>query len=187
MGLLLPNHSVLSGHPSPPAFPAETQEGARPGDSLLPAGRDFSTKAQVGQVLPQIFCWRKGKSKSNETARDKIGLRSGSPDDWKPQTSPLSHSPSPPGNQSFAFCLYRLVNYRCIMHMMGFPVAQLVKNPPAMQETWVQSLGWEDPLEKGTATHSSILAQRIPWTTQSMGSQRVRRDWATFASCIWYK
>ena len=43
-------------------------------------------------------------------------------------------------------------------------VAQLVKNPPAMQETWVQSLGWEDPLEKGKAIHSSILAQRIPWT-----------------------
>ena len=43
-------------------------------------------------------------------------------------------------------------------------VAQLVKNPPAMWETWVQSLGWEDPLEKGTATHSSILAWRIPWT-----------------------
>ena len=43
-------------------------------------------------------------------------------------------------------------------------VAQLVKNPPVMQETWVQSLGWEDPLEKGKATHSSILAWRIPWT-----------------------
>ena len=43
-------------------------------------------------------------------------------------------------------------------------VAQLVKNPPAMQETWVRFLGWEDPLEKGTATHSSILAWRIPWT-----------------------
>jgi len=41
-------------------------------------------------------------------------------------------------------------------------VAQLVKNPPAMWETWVQSLGWEDPLEKGTATHSSIMAWRIP-------------------------
>ena len=44
-------------------------------------------------------------------------------------------------------------------------VAQLVKNPPAMWEIWVQSLGWEDPLEKGKATHSSILAWRIPWTT----------------------
>ena len=43
-------------------------------------------------------------------------------------------------------------------------VAQLVKNLPAMQETWVRSLGWEDPLEKGKATHSSILAWRIPWT-----------------------
>ena len=42
-------------------------------------------------------------------------------------------------------------------------VAQLVKNSPAMQETWVKSLGWEDPLEKGKATHSSVLAWRIPW------------------------
>ena len=43
-------------------------------------------------------------------------------------------------------------------------LAQLVKNPSAMRETWVRSLGWEDPLEKGEATHSSILAWRIPWT-----------------------
>ena len=42
-------------------------------------------------------------------------------------------------------------------------VVQLVKNPPAMRETWVQSLGWEDPLEKEKATHSSILAWKIPW------------------------
>ena len=57
-------------------------------------------------------------------------------------------------------------------------VAQLVKNPPAMQETLVRSLGQEDPLEKGTATHSSIVPWRIPWTEepgslQSRGSQRV--------------
>ena len=52
-------------------------------------------------------------------------------------------------------------------------VAQLVKNPPAMWETWVQSLGWEDALEKGTATHSSILAWRIPRTIQLIGSQSV--------------
>ena len=44
-------------------------------------------------------------------------------------------------------------------------MAQTVKNPPAMQETWVRSLGQEDPLEEGKATHSSILAWRIPWTT----------------------
>jgi len=55
-------------------------------------------------------------------------------------------------------------------------VTQLVKNPPAMWETWVRSLGWEDPLEKGKATHSSILAWRIPWTVQSMGLQRVRHN-----------
>ena len=55
-------------------------------------------------------------------------------------------------------------------------VAQLGKNPPAMWETWVGSLGWGDPPEKGKATHSSILAWRIPWTIQSMGSQRVGHD-----------
>ena len=57
-------------------------------------------------------------------------------------------------------------------------VAQMVKNLPIMQQAQVQSLGWEDPLEKGLATHSSILAWRIPWTEepgriQSLGSQRV--------------
>ena len=51
-------------------------------------------------------------------------------------------------------------------------MAQLVKNPPAMWETWIRSLGWEDPLEKGKATYSSILAWRIPWTVHSMGLQR---------------
>ena len=51
-------------------------------------------------------------------------------------------------------------------------VAQLVKNSPVMQEIWVRSLGWEDPLEKGKTIHSSILAWRIPWTVQSMDSQR---------------
>ena len=54
-------------------------------------------------------------------------------------------------------------------------VAQLVKNLPAIRETWARSLGWEDPLEKGKAAHSRILAWRIPWT-QSMGLQRVRHD-----------
>jgi hypothetical protein len=60
-------------------------------------------------------------------------------------------------------------------------VAQTVKNLPAMQETWVQPLGREDPLEKEMATHSSILAWSIPWTEKpgrllSMGSQRVKHD-----------
>ena len=59
-------------------------------------------------------------------------------------------------------------------------VAQLVKNPAAIWETWVQSLGWEDPWEKRKATYSSILAWRIPWTVQSMGSQRVGQNSAPF-------
>ena len=63
-------------------------------------------------------------------------------------------------------------------------VAQTVKNLPAMQEIWVWSLVWEDPLEKGMATHSSIFAWRIPWAEepgglQSMGSERAGYDWAT--------
>ena len=51
-----------------------------------------------------------------------------------------------------------------LQHSWASQVVQMVKNLPAMRETWVQSLGWEDPLEKGKATHSSILAWRIPWT-----------------------
>ena len=73
------------------------------------------------------------------------------------------------------------------MKQQGFSCGSVVKNPPAKQETQVQSLGQEDPLEKGMASHSSIFAQRIPWTEepgglQSMGSQKSRtrlRDYIT--------
>ena len=63
----------------------------------------------------------------------------------------------------------------------GFPGGSAVKNPPAMQETWIGSLNWEDPLEEEMSTHSSILAWKIPWTEepgglQSMGLQRVGHD-----------
>ena len=66
-------------------------------------------------------------------------------------------------------------------------VVQVVKRLPAVQETWVQSLGQEDPLEKAMATHSNTLVWKIPWTEepdrlQSMRSQRVRHDWATSLS-----
>ena len=69
---------------------------------------------------------------------------------------------------------YLIFLYFCIF-LSDFPVAQKVKNLPAIQETRVLSLGWEDPLEKGMATHCSILVLRIPWTEepgglQSMGS-----------------
>ena len=65
-------------------------------------------------------------------------------------------------------------------------VTQMVKNPPAVQEIWVRSLGWEDPLEESMATHSSILAWRIPWTEepgrlQSIGSQRAEHNWGDLA------
>ena len=74
-------------------------------------------------------------------------------------------------------------------HFSGFSglpqIGSVIKNLPAVQETWVWSLGQEDPLEKGVATHFSNLAWSIPWTeepggVQSMGSQRVGHDWATF-------
>ena len=63
--------------------------------------------------------------------------------------------------------------------LRAFHIAQMVKNLPIMWETWVWSLGQEDSLEKGMATHSNILTWRIPWTEQSMGWQRVGQDWAT--------
>ena len=74
---------------------------------------------------------------------------------------------------------------------MASMVAQMVKNLPAMQETLVRSLGWEDLLEEGMATHSSSLAWRILWTEdpgmlQAMGSQRIGHDWATKYSTVIY-
>ena len=66
--------------------------------------------------------------------------------------------PNPPRLNTKTFYFGGLYGFRASL------VAQRVKNPPAMQETWVPSLGWEDPLKKGMATHSSILAWRIPWT-----------------------
>ena len=81
---------------------------------------------------------------------------------------------------SLFILLLDILNYL----MDNFLVAQMVKHLPAMRETWVQSLGQEDSLEKEMAIYSSSLAQNILWTEepcrlQSMGSQRVRHDWAT--------
>ena len=66
----------------------------------------------------------------------------------------------------------------CLINVL---VAQMIKNPPVVLETWVRSLGWEDPLEKGMATHSSVLAWRVPWTeepgrVQPIGLKRVGHD-----------
>ena len=85
-----------------------------------------------------------------------------------------------------AFILLCFIAHQLILFGQAFCfdkslVAQLVRNLLAMRETWVRSLGWEDPLDKGKATHSSILAWRIPRTEkpgglESMGSQRVRHN-----------
>ena len=82
----------------------------------------------------------------------------------------------------FFFNDFRLLFIKVLILMVGASlVAQSVKNLPAVQESRVQSLGWEDPLEKEMATHSSIFARKISWTEepgelQSMGSQRVGHD-----------
>ena len=73
------------------------------------------------------------------------------------------------------------INRKHLKKNMAFLVAQMVNNLPSVWETWFQSLGWKDPLEKGMATHSSILVLRTPWTEelgglQSVGLQRVRHD-----------
>ena len=93
----------------------------------------------------------------------------------KADSLPLSHQGSPNHN-------IVLVKLNCHNVWVSL-VAQMVKNLPAMKETWIQSLGWEDPLEEGMATYSSILVWRIQWTEepgglQFMGLQSLGHDWA---------
>ena len=94
------------------------------------------------------------------------------------------HSPSPSPCSAFSgffpFSFFYLIY--CII--WASLVTQTVKNLPAMQEMWVRSLGWEDPLENEMATHSSVLAWEIPWTEEPgglpcLGSQRAGHDWGT--------
>ena len=87
--------------------------------------------------------------------------------------------PGPDTTSSWQLCAMVLIYYISWFSL----VAQTVKNPPAMQETWVQSLGQEDSPEEEMAAHYNVLAWRIPWTDepgglQSMGSQKVGHDWA---------
>ena len=102
--------------------------------------------------------------------------------------------------QKVFFDSFKLISYSSSIYFLSLTlsqpllfsslVAQMVKCLPAVQKTWVQSLGREDPLEKEIATHSSILAWKIPWMEepgrlQSMGSQRVELGWATsFTYCF---
>ena len=83
----------------------------------------------------------------------------------------------------------KVLNKMLSVKLPGFTGGSVVKYPPAvpeMQEMWIRYLGWEDPLEEGMATHSSILAWRIPWAEepgglQSMGLQRVEHNWSDLA------
>ena len=84
---------------------------------------------------------------------------------WKEKVKKLKMQVLPQGKASLVTLNLTVnVSYWNHLYNRASLVAQLIKNLPAMWETWVQSLGWEDPLEKGKATHASILAWRIPWT-----------------------
>ena len=87
---------------------------------------------------------------------------------------PLSH----PSIHALFFVKFLFLNNLIVFDslLLFSLIAQLMKNPPAVQETPVRFLGQEDPLEKGKATHSGFLARRIPWTMQSLGSQQVRHN-----------
>ena len=96
---------------------------------------------------------------------------------------------------SFSYRLHHVISFIVIIiyyscfYVPSFPVAQLVKNPPAMWETWVQIPGWGRSPGEGNDNHSSILACRIPWREepgrlQSIGSQRVGHNWATSLSLL---
>ena len=80
----------------------------------------------------------------------------------------------------FSQSICPIVGLLCHMVVWGFPGGSDVKNLPAVQETWVWSLDWEDPVEKGMATHSSITAWRIPWTEEAGGLQSMGcKEWDT--------
>ena len=90
------------------------------------------------------------------------------------QATEIKGEPKTP-DQDLTYVFYSVYSWSASL------VAQLVKNPPIMRETWVRALGWEDPLEKEMAPHSSTMAWKIPWTQetgrlQSTGSQRVGHD-----------
>ena len=76
----------------------------------------------------------------------------------------------------YCICVHTLDTY------LDSLVAQMVENQPAMQETWVRSLGQENPLEKEMATHSSILAWRIPWTEEPVGLHGVAKSWTQLSN-----
>ena len=98
-------------------------------------------------------------------------------DNWNSSLAIFSFSrPSLTQISQWKSCHYATIDLCVTIWTMPFLVVQLVNNLPEMRETWVWSLGWDNPLEKGKGTHSRILAWRIPWIVKSMGSQRVGHD-----------
>ena len=105
---------------------------------------------------------------------------------WKFSVHVLSQPSLENFEHSFA-SMWDECNWEVVEHSWASLVTQVVKNMPAIWETWVPSLGWEDHLEKGKATHSSSLAWRVPWTVQSLGSQTVGHYWATFTGTFTFQ
>ena len=147
--ILFPGHTILSLAPSHPegSFPLKLQPTrllTLPKPSYvfpLPSG-DKDTKESVPVSFPFYACLSSGSSAGKEFTCNAAG----------PGLIPGLGSAAGEGIGSPLQCSGASL------------VAQLVKSLPAMQETWVRFLGWEDALEKGKATHSSVLAWRIPWT-----------------------
>ena len=150
--------------------------------SVFPSIRIFSNVSVLHIKWPVYWNFSFSISPSNEYS-ELISFRI----DWfnlaPVQRTLKSHLQHHSSKTSILWCL------AFFMVQLSYPwaslVAQMVKNLPAVRETWGPPLGWEDPLEKGTATHSSNLAWKIPWTEkpgmlQSMGSERVGHDWVTF-------
>ena len=123
-------------------------------------------KEQSWILLPTFSLTKKNLTRKEQLYRVK-----------RKKTQVLSITATMHGNQLCSLATAAFNEYdTCFQGLGASLMVQLVKNPPAVQETWVRSLGWEDPLEKGIATHSSIMAWRIPQTVQSMGSQTIRHN-----------
>ena len=126
--------------------------------------------------------------KLDKDVTKKRKLQANITDEYRCKNPQHSESPGKPQQKSSKQNLTHLKDH--IPWSRTSLVAQTVKHLPTMWEIWVWSLGWEDPLDKEMATHSSTLAWKMPWMEepgrlQSMGSQRVRHDWVTSLHFTW--
>ena len=129
----------------------------------------FLPSAQASQVVLVVFKKKEKEKKPSPANAGDMGSIRKIP--WRRAWQP-----------TLVFLPGELISLSKGNYLWASPITQLLKHLPAMQETQDRSMGWEDLLEKGRDTHSSILAWRIPWTLSSMGSQKVGHDWVTFTS-----